>query len=265
MTTTLPPREILASLDADTLAAAVESCRSWRQVLVKIGLSPNRHARRLRELCDEWGISYAHFRYHAFSDEQLRDVLSSATSWPEVITRLGYAEDSGSARGTIRKHARRLGLDLESLAAGTRSKAPLLPLQPDLLHLRQAGAYLVAGAFTLAGHRVCWPLEPAVYDLVVEAGERMLRVQVKTTSQQVRGAWSCSITRSEYADVAGGKRKVRYLPDEVDAFAIVDGAGDVYVIPIEDVAGLTNLSLRRYALYRVPRLSCSSTEADQHD
>lgn len=260
MTNTLPPRDVLASLDADTLTAAVETSRSWRQVLVKIGLTPNRHARRLRGLSDEWGISYAHFRYHVFSDEHLRDVLSTATSWSEVISRLGYAEDSGSARGTIRKHARRLGLDLGRLTARTRPAAASLPLQPNLLHLRQAGSYLVAGAFTLAGYRVCWPLEPAVYDLVVATDERMLRVQVKTTSQRACGAWSCSITRSEYAAVAGGKRKVRYVPDEVDAFAIVDGAGDVYVIPIEDVAGLTNLSMRRYEAYRVPRLGVGLTE-----
>lgn len=148
----------------------------------------------------------------------------------------------------------RLGLDLRRLTARPTPDGADLSLQPDLRHLRQAGAYIVAGAFTLAGHRVSWPLEPAAYDLVVDAGGRLLRVQVKTSSRQVGGSWTCSITRSEYADVAGGKRRVRYTTDEVDIFAVVDGAGEVYVIPIDDVAGLTNLSMRRYDAYRIPRL-----------
>lgn len=130
-----------------------------------------------------------------------------------------------------------------------------LTWDPKLQHLRAAGTYLVAAACTLAGYSVCWPLEPAVYDLLVDAGNRVLRVQVKTTSLRVGGSWTCSITRSEYADVAGGKRRVAYSPADIDAFGIVDGDGEIYIIPIETVSGMTNVSLRRYAAYRISRLS----------
>ena len=256
MTTAVPPRVLLASLDAETLAAAVESCRSWRQVLLKLGLR-SRHTERVRVLCEQWGVPHEHLAHRAPADELLREVLSTATEWSDVLRRLGYAGDSGSARTTIRRHAQRLGLDVRRLAdypPAAPGELDALSLEPDLEHLRSAGAYLVAGAFTLAGHRVCWPLEPAVYDLLVDTGDRLLRVQVKTTSLRVGDSWACSITRSEYADVAGGKRRVPYSAAEIDVFGIVDGTGQIYVIPVDVVSGMTNLSLRRYAAYRIPTL-----------
>ncbi len=255
MSSTAPPRVLLASLDAATVGAAVQASRSWRQVLLALGLESHRHVRQLRVLCDQGGVAYEHLGYRAPPDDLLREVLSRAQSWPEAMSGLGFAENSGSARETVRKHAVRLGLDLRHLTARPSPRSVVPSMQPDLRHLRHAGSYLAAAAFVLAGHRVSWPLEPAPYDLVVDTGERLLRVQVKTSSRLVGGVWTCGITRSEYADVAGGKRKVRYSPDEVDAFAVVDGAGEVYVIPIEDVVGLTHLSLRHYANYRIPRLA----------
>ena len=264
MTDVPPPRAVLAALTPDRLAAAVAASRSWRQVLLQLGLHASRHTRALRALCDQEGIAYSHLEHHAPPDVLLREVLPVAGSWPEAMTGLGFAQDSGSARATIRKHARRLGVDVAHLdQPPPPSSARALGMTPDLRHLRGAGAYLVAGAFVLAGYRVSWPLEPAVYDLVVDTGERLLRVQVKTTSRRSGGSWACSITRSEYAAVAGGKRSVRYTPQEVDAFAVVDGQGDVYVIPIDDVAGLTNLSLRRYAGYRIPRLGQEEAACDE--
>ncbi|MFN2523116.1 MAG: group I intron-associated PD-(D/E)XK endonuclease [Mycobacteriales bacterium] len=250
----LPPRLLLAALDEVTLAAAVQDSRSWRQVSLKLGLPSSRHVRKIQALCDSWNVPHEHLAHRAPPDDQLREVLTTATSWSEAMTRLGFAEDSGTARATIRKHARRLGLDLARFAEPLPPQGTASAMQPHVRHLRDAGAYLVAGAFVLAGHRVSWPLEPAPYDLVVDSGGRLLRVQVKTTTQWVGGFWSCSITRSEYADVSGGKRQVRYRPDEIDAFAVVDGFGDIYVIPVDDVADLTALSLRRYARYRIPRL-----------
>ncbi len=247
------PRDVLTALDAATLAAAVEGSRSWRQVLRKLGLQSHRHVRHLRGLCEQWSLPHEHLGHRAPPDDALREVLSTATSWAEAMTRLGFCEDSGSARSALRRHAARLGLDVRHLAVATVPAGGPLALQPDLRHLREAGSYLVAGAFVLAGYRVSWPLEPAPYDVVVDRGDGLLRVQVKTTSRKVAGSWNCAISRSVYADVAGGKRRARYSPAEIDAFGIVDGDGEVYVIPVQDVAGLASLSLRRYGHYRVPR------------
>lgn len=253
MTTAVPPRVVLSSLDAATLAAAVESCRSWRQVLRALGLASHRHVTHLRSLCEQWGVAYEHLAHHAPPDQQLRDVIAGASSWTEVMSRLGYADTSGSARLMLRRHARRLRLDVQHLTADPEPVEKGLSVKPDLRHLRAAGPYIVAGAFTLAGYRISWPLEPAVYDLVVDTGDRLLRVQVKTSTHWVGGSWQCAITRSEYADVPGGKRKVCYSSDQIDVFAIVDGEEQVYVIPVDDIAGMTNLTLRRYLAYRIPR------------
>jgi hypothetical protein len=251
MTTAVPPRVVLSTLDAATLAAAVESCRSWRQVLVKLGLSPNRHARRLRDRCDEWNIDYSHFRYHVFTDEQLVEVLGSAATWAEALSRLGYTADSGSARATIRKHARRLGLPAPEFAVGPVATGGTISLTPLRSQLRSAGPMLIATTCLLAGHRISWPLEPAPYDLLVDTGAERLRVQVKTCTRLMGGSWNCSVTRSEYAGGASGKRRAWYSPDEIDVFAIIDGDGQIYWIPIGDIIGQTSLSLRRYGAYRV--------------
>lgn len=249
------PREIIASLDAEALRSAVQDSRSWRQVLIRLGLhaSASRHVPELRLLCRHWTIPDDHLAQQAPATDHMRDVLSTARSWPEALTRLGYAENSGSARAAIRRHALRLGLDTRPLATRPVAAARPMSLAPQLSHLRTAGAQMAAAAFLLAGYRVLWPLEPAPYDLVVEK-DQLLRVQVKTTTRREAGSWTCSITRSEYADVAGGKRRVCYQPGDFELFAIFDGDGELYVIPFDEVAGMTYLSLPRYVAYRIPHL-----------
>ena len=252
MTAPVPPRVVLSLLDADALRPLVASSRSWRQVLLAVGLR-NRHVPQLRGLCDRWGIGYEHLGLHAPPDAVLRAVLTTATSWPEALQRLGYAEGSGSARATVRGHATRLGLDVRRLTTRVEPGAPAWDVQHDLRHLRRAGGYLVAAVLALGGYAVSWPLEPGPYDLVVDGGDGMMRVQVKTTSRKIAGSWNCSVTRSQYADVPGGKRRARYDAASIDAFAVVDGAGDVYLIPVDVVAGRASLSLCRFAAYRLPR------------
>ena len=234
-------------------------------MLLALGLQSSRHVQQLRLMCERWEVPHDHLGHRAPADDLVREVLATARSWPEALSRLGYAGSSGSARSALRRHALRLGLDVRALASTPTPEPHPVPLRPDLRHLRDAGVHFVAGAVVLAGHRVLWPLEPGPYDLVVEMRDRLLRVQVKTTSRRVSGTWVCSITRSEYADVAGSKRRVCYQPGEVDLFAVVDGDQEVYLIPYEDVAGMTALSMRRYLDYRVPRVAGTSHAEEPPD
>jgi hypothetical protein len=246
-------QDLPGGLTEQQLRDVVAANRSWRAVLRELGWSSAHRGRQLRRACDELGIDHSHFRYHVFTDDQLVAVLSTAVSWREALARLGYAEDSGSARATVRKHANRLGLPAPEFVVAPQADHREA-LFPDPRHLRTAGPAIVAASCLLAGYRVSWPLEPASYDLLVDTGCRLLRAQVKTCTRRAGGSWVCSVTRSEYADASGGKRRAWYSPEEIDVFAIVDGDGEVYWIPLQDVIGQANLSLRRYGAYRVPRL-----------
>ena len=119
----------------------------------------------------------------------------------------------------------------------------LVRARPDAARLRRAAPYLVAAACELRGYGVSWPLEPLAYDLVVDAGAAGLqRVQVKTASSQQDGAWQAWITKSG---------RVPYSREEVDCFGVVDGDGQVYLIPVEVVEGQQGLRLRHYERYRL--------------
>lgn len=241
----------------EVLRVAVATSRSWRGVLRHVGLTSPRQGRRMQQACDELGIPYSHFRHHKAGDAALARVVARSRSWTEVLVGLGHAPDSGSARASLRLRCQRLGVEVGHLgAAPSPDPEGRLRTGPQARHLRDAGSLLVAASCTLAGHRVSWPLEPAVYDLLIDTGPGGIRrVQVKTTTTWVAGAWLCTLTRSEYAGAAGGKRPVRYSSDQVDDFGIVDGDQEVYLIPFAAVAGRTAVSLRRYAAFRVPRLA----------
>lgn len=218
-------------------------------MLREVGLSSPRRGRQLQAECDRLGIDYGHFSTRGWTDQQLIEVLPTARGWWDVMAGLGYEQDSGSARATIRKHAARIGLDVSILSD---SPAPgegdpfTDPADPH--HLRAAGAFIVAGACALRGYKVSWPLEPAVYDLLVDTG-RVQRVQVKTTTWRLDGEWACKITHSESGV------KAWYTDREVDYFAVVDGDLAVYMIPVNVVDGLGTIIVRKYDAYRLPAMT----------
>ncbi|MEX2290879.1 MAG: group I intron-associated PD-(D/E)XK endonuclease [Mycobacteriales bacterium] len=190
-----------------------------------------------------------------WTDEQLRAAVATGRSWPEVLGALGFAQNSGSARATVRRHAARLGLDMSGLSdPSVALPADPFTAAPELKHLRASGAYIVAGACALAGYKVSWPLEPAIYDLLVDTGT-IQRVQVKTTTHRVDGTWSCMITHSSSSERAW------YTSDEIDFFGIVDPELNVYMIPVHVLDGHARIYVRRYDAYRLPRLAVEGLTA----
>lgn len=245
----MPAAQGLSSGITDlALRAAVADSRSWRGVLRRLGLTPSGHSGPLRQRCEATGIDYSHFRTRTWSDEQLVQALATAVSWGELAHVLGYASDCGSTRATIRKHACRLGLQLDALD----TVADAVPAEPfagpaDFSHLRDAGAYVVAGVCAMQGSKVAWPLEPAVYDLLIDTGRDVHRVQVKTTTWRLNGTWACKITRRQSG------QKAWYTKRDIDFFGLVDGDLQVYMIPVEVVAGIGTVILRHYERYRIAR------------
>lgn len=230
----------------DDLRSLVAQTGSWRGVLRSIGLRGTGVASKLRAQADEWGIDYSHFGGH--DEPRLRQVVEASATWTEAMLGLGYSEHSGSARATIRRRARKAGVRTEHLDSPSPSHG--LPLdsifdavRPNAEHLRRAAGYMVAAACEMHGYSVSWPLEPMVYDLVVDLGPLGLRrVQVKTATSKQEGCWQAWITK------AG---RVPYTREEIDYFAVVDGDHDIYMIPITEVEGQTGLRLRHYAQYRL--------------
>lgn len=108
--------------------------------------------------------------------------------------------------------------------------------------------------FTRAGYVVSIPLnDNQPYDLVVDDSERLLRVQVKTTTARGRyGNFQLAL------QTAGGNQSfhTRKPFDNTASellFALTD-AGDVYVIPCHAIAARTMISLcGKYDAYRQPR------------
>jgi hypothetical protein len=237
------------------LRDAVGGETSWRGVMRRLGFTTSRTGRVLRQICDEHQIDYSHFRLVGPDDASIVRIIPGASSWAEALEGLGYAPDSGSARATIRKHCQRLGVDTSHLRVPTKAAVGAsMSFSPQLGRLRAAGPYLVAAALTLAGAEVSLACEGAAYDLLLDQpGGGLLRVQVKTTTRRANNTWVCKLTRSEYRHGSvGGHGHAKYSAEDIDMFACVDGAGQIYLIPIEAVEGQRAIHVRRYQVYRLP-------------
>lgn len=242
------------AISAAALAEAVSESTSWRAVMRLLGFTASRTAPVLRTICDEHGISYSHFRRSRVDLRPVAEVVSTSTTWDEVLRRLGYAPLSGTARATVRKHCRRLGVDVGHLLSREPPAPHWVAFTPDVAHLRRAGPHLVAAALAALGVSVSHAAEGLAYDLLADMGAHGIkRIQVKTTTQRTGTAWECGLTRKSYAATAtGGHRKALYSAEDIDYFACVDGEAGVYLLPIEVVEGLTLISLRRYERFRLP-------------
>lgn len=111
-------------------------------------------------------------------------------------------------------------------------------------HLDRAGSLLAAAWFTLCGRNVSWPLEPSRYDLLVDADEGILRVQVKTTTVHAGNTWKV------YLSTCRPERRT-YDVDEIDDFFIIDGDLTCYLIPVAAVGGLHAIHLGAYGRYQL--------------
>jgi PD-(D/E)XK endonuclease len=203
-----------------------------------------RHAIRLE-------LDTSHFRgKRRWSDDQLRNAVADGKSWDEVLVSLGLSTNSGNARTFIKSHAIRLGLDFSHLLAHVPVEADPCALKPDLKHLREAGASIAAAWFSLCGCSVLFPVEPAVYDLVVSMSDGLSTVQVKTTTSGGDNGWQAVVGRRPHS-VGNRALRVPYDPDVIDYFFIVDGDLNFYLIPSRVIAGRVGILLRTYTKYIV--------------
>ncbi|WP_375490132.1 group I intron-associated PD-(D/E)XK endonuclease [uncultured Jatrophihabitans sp.] len=229
----------------EQLIAAVAAAQSWRGVLRALDLNDSSAGslRAARRRADQLGVPYDHLTgQRRWSDAQLSAAVDNAASWSEVAIRVGRTPDGG-ALASLRTHALRRGLDITHLEP--RQLTPDAHPAVELTRLRTAAPMLAAAWFTVRGYAVCWPLEPQRYDLLVERGAQIQRVQVKTTTWRDDGSYAVSITNSRSAG------RVSYSQGEIDCFFVVDGELNAYLLPTADVVGRQRLSLQAYAVFKV--------------
>lgn len=238
--------------DSD-LAAAVARSRSWRGVMRELGIpvTSSRAIAAAKQDLVRLGIGTSHFTgQRTWSDPQLKRAFAHAQSWGELLTALGLDPYAGDARGRVRGHAVRLGLDLSKLEARHPGSTVDIRRKPDRKNLRDAGTALAATWFLFRGYNVAYPIEPTAYDLLVSMEDGIKRVQVKTTTFCGKDGWQIQVGHRPYSP---GNRtpRIPYDPTIIDLFFIVDGDLTMYLIPIGVIGGRVGILLRAYTDYVV--------------
>jgi PD-(D/E)XK endonuclease len=128
-----------------------------------------------------------------------------------------------------------------SIPSGMRTNVRVVELTPSQKGAAAEAEIMAAAVRMKLG--VLLPLgEGYRYDLVLEAGGRLLRVQCKWATLQ-RGAVQVRLRTCRHTP--HGYFRTTYTASEVDAIAIYCTDLDrCFLVPIEDVEGQTQLSLR---------------------
>lgn len=236
---------------------AVRASACWRDVVRALGMTTTSEGvmRRVRRHTAQLGLDVSHFKgTRTWDDAQLKRAVADGRSWDEVFTALGLQTPTKGTRVRITGHAMRLGLDLKHL----NDKRVMTPaannLRIDPMRLRDAALPVAAAWFMVRGCTVSFPIEQAVYDLLVHSPDGIRRVQVKTTTTKGRGDGQVTVSRRPYS-IGNLAPRVPYDPEVIDYFFVVDGDYDMYLIPSRVVAGRVAVMLRTYRQYVVGNAS----------
>jgi PD-(D/E)XK endonuclease len=212
-----------------------------------LGITTNSEGvmRRVRRDVARLDLDVSHFRAtRTWDDAQLRRAVAEAMSWDDVYNALGLRTPTKGTRVRLQGHAIRLGLDLSHLETHAARVSVRAEWRVDPIRLREAATPLAATWFTMRGCVVSFPIEQAVYDLVVHSPTGIGRVQVKTTTTSGPKA-QVNVGRRPYT--AGNLGPLLpYSPKIIDYFFIVDGDCNIYLIPSRVIAGRVGLMLRAY-------------------
>lgn len=241
----------------EQLADAVRASTCWRDVVRALGLTTTSESvmRRVRRHTAQLGLDISHFKgTRTWDDAQLKRAVADGRSWDDVFTALGLRTLTKGTRIRITGHAMRLGLDLKHLNERNAKVSAPPSWRIDPMRLRDAALPVAAAWFTVRGCTVSFPIEQAVYDLLVHSADGIRRVQVKTTIMKGRDDGQVTVSRRPYS-VGNLALRVPYDPEVIDYFFIVDGDYDMYLIPSRVVAGRVAVLLRTYAKYIVGNAS----------
>ena len=235
------------------LTDAVKASTCWRDVMRALGITTNSEGvvSRIKRDVARLGLDVSHFKgTRTWDDAQLKRAVAEAMSWDDVFASLGLRTPTKGTRTRVQGHAIRLGLDLYHLEIRTSPQV----MDPskwrlDPMRLRDAAAPLAAAWFMVRSCTVAFPVDQAIYDLLVHSNEEIHRVQVKTTTTS-GAAGQVVVSRRPYSAGNLGRR-VPYDPKAIDYFFIIDGDYNMYLIPSRVIAGRVTLTLGSYGKYIV--------------
>ena len=106
------------------------------------------------------------------------------------------------------------------------------------------GVGVAIGWFTSKGYTVCVPLtESQRYDLVIEEGGVLRKVEVKTTTYKSKyGIYNANLSTKGGNRTAAGSVK-KFDPRDVDYVFILTGDGSMYLIPSARIESKTIINL----------------------
>ncbi|MEU4510203.1 group I intron-associated PD-(D/E)XK endonuclease [Nonomuraea wenchangensis] len=239
----LPTDHFPPSRSDDELAAAVAGARSWRDVARALDLQGRggRQLALLKSRSEALGLDVSHFAgTRRWSEAQLRHAIEPAITWQDVAEALNVTV-SRQLQIAIRRHAAKLGIPTDHLP-----DADTPPSQEGRLrHLREAGTTIAAAWFTLRGYAPSIPVEAQPYDLLVDMGDVIQRVQVKTCMSKRE------VTIARRLPGTSKGALVPYASNEVDVFFLLDGDLSIFLIPISEVQGKLRISLTKHRRFRV--------------
>lgn len=145
---------------------------------------------------------------------------------------------------------------------GSKRPIDLIPYSPSIaLEIGKAAEHLVCADLILKGYRAFLSDQGLPYDVVVDLGDRFVRIQVKATLRPKNPAPKTRLTRGYFFHVrrAGKNGRRRYPPNAFDIFALV-------ALDLRAIAYLrsNDTSLQTITL-RVPGLDYHNTNSPGRD
>lgn len=249
----------------EDLARAVPDAHSWRGVQRQLGLSSVSTIPALRARAAALELDVAHFRgQRSWSDEALQEAVAAENTWSGVAGHLGLSMTSEVAT-TMKVRAHQLGLNVNHL------KKP--HVRPDELHdalgdksfkrFASESEFLAAAWFSAHDYAVSMAAPGMLYDLIVDNGTGLKRVQVKSSVRSGDRSSSISISRMTASGSSKTTQRAHqaYAPDDFDFFFILLSSGDLYLVPLQSVVGQKSLTLSPKSPYYVERVPVFARQA----
>ncbi len=226
----------------EQLAKAIAENHSWRSATRALGMRSTSSYELIHRRAGELGLDTSHFRgKRSWAADELPAAIAASKSWTGVARRLKAGTDK-KAIESMCEMAARMGLDTSHLVVrqDPLKMNPVMGLpEQTLANFGAEAEYLAAAWFTSRGYKVTLASSGLPYDLIIDRGGELQKVQVKSTTKKPTSARTVIVKTSRLTASAGAstnRRQLSYEPFDFDLFFILTGEGHVFLVPLTDVA-----------------------------